>query len=150
MSHQVGRKTCLQKEVHPKLHLKRKRGKAERWRRSSARCERVQALTGEKRAKMLLGDSDRERSYTTREALHSQESKVEKAFQGHLKRQHEVFKGPLKTNYLKASETNKTHAFKALHKHVRLVKPRAQARTQIRALCPPESTQAHTLTRALA
>jgi len=110
----------------------------------------VQALAGEKRAKMLFGDSDRERSYTTREALHSQESKVQKALQGpFMKRQDEVFKGPLKTNGLKASETNKTHAFKALHKHVRLVKPRAQARTQIRALCPPESTQAHTLTQAL-
>jgi hypothetical protein len=31
--------------------------------------------------------------YTTREALHSQESKAEKAFQGPLKRQDEAFKG---------------------------------------------------------
>ena len=32
-------------------------------------------------------------SYTTREALHSQESKAEKAFQGPLKRKDEAFKG---------------------------------------------------------
>ena len=38
---------------------KKKRGESQRWRRSSAGCERVQALEGEKRAKML-GESDRE------------------------------------------------------------------------------------------
>jgi hypothetical protein len=91
VSHQVGRKACLNEELHSKLHLKRKRGKSERWRRSSAGCERVQALAGEKTAKMLFGDSDREKSYTTREALHSQECRVQKALQGPLmKRHHEL------------------------------------------------------------
>jgi len=59
-SHQGGRKARVNAALHSKLHLKRKRGKSERWRRSSAGCERVQALAGEKRAKML-GASDRER-----------------------------------------------------------------------------------------
>jgi hypothetical protein len=31
-------------------------GESERWRRSSAGCERVQALAAEKRAKMLAGE----------------------------------------------------------------------------------------------
>jgi hypothetical protein len=54
----------------------------------------VQALAGEKRAKML-GESDRERKLLTREALHWQDSKrkAEKAFQGSLKRQEQAFKG---------------------------------------------------------
>ncbi len=66
MSHKVGRKARLNAALHLyaalhlKIHFKRKRRKSERWRRSSAGCERVQALAGEKRAKML-GDSDRER-----------------------------------------------------------------------------------------
>jgi hypothetical protein len=55
-----GQKARLKAALHSKLDFKRKRGKSERWRRSSAGCERVQALAGEKRAKML-GESDRER-----------------------------------------------------------------------------------------
>jgi hypothetical protein len=39
--------------------------------------------------------------------------------------------------------------FKALQKRLSLLKPQAQARTQIRALCPPETTQAHTLPQEL-
>ncbi len=50
----------LSMQLHSKLDSKRTSGKSERWRRSSAGCERVQALAGEKRAKML-GESDRER-----------------------------------------------------------------------------------------
>jgi hypothetical protein len=41
----------------------------------------MQALAGEKRAKML-GESDERGSYISRETLHSQESKAEKAFKG--------------------------------------------------------------------
>jgi hypothetical protein len=41
---------------------------------------------------------------------------------------------------LKASENTR---FKALHKRSKLLKPHAQARTQIETLCPPESTQTH-------
>ena len=44
----------------------------------------MQALAGEKRAKML-GESDRERKLHGTEALHSQESKADKVFEGHLK-----------------------------------------------------------------
>jgi hypothetical protein len=43
--------------LHLKVHFKRNRGKRESWRRSPARCERVQALAGGKRANML-GESD--------------------------------------------------------------------------------------------
>jgi hypothetical protein len=59
VSHQVCRKTLLTAALHSKLHFQRKDGESERWRRSSAGCERVQALAGEKRGKML-GESDRE------------------------------------------------------------------------------------------
>jgi hypothetical protein len=44
LSHQVGRKAGLNAALHSKPHFKRKRGESERWRRSSAGCERVQAL----------------------------------------------------------------------------------------------------------
>ena len=47
----IGRKARLNAALHSKLHFKRKRGESERWCRSSAGCERVQALAGEKRAK---------------------------------------------------------------------------------------------------
>jgi hypothetical protein len=39
--------------LHLKLPFKGRSGENERWRRSSAGCERVQALAGEKRAKTL-------------------------------------------------------------------------------------------------
>ena len=84
MSHQVGRKARLNAALHSKLHFKRKRGESERWRRSSAGCERVQALAREKRAKML-GESDRERKLhdTPTTALAGKtESKAEKLFNG--------------------------------------------------------------------
>jgi hypothetical protein len=45
-------KARLNAALHSKLHFKeRKRGESERWRRTSAGCERVQALAGEKREK---------------------------------------------------------------------------------------------------
>ncbi len=43
-----------------KIHFKRKRGESDRWCQSSAGCERVQAMAGEKR-ETLLGETDRER-----------------------------------------------------------------------------------------
>ena len=87
-----GRKTRLNAALHLKIHLK-KRGKSERRRRSSVGCERVQALEDEKRTKML-GESDSQcGSYTTRGALHSQEIKAEKDFEGSLKRQAKAVKG---------------------------------------------------------
>jgi hypothetical protein len=71
--------SSIKAAMHSKLHFKRKRGESERWRRSSAGCERVQALAGEKKAwERVTGRG----SYTTRHALHSQESKTEKDFQG--------------------------------------------------------------------
>jgi len=95
----------------------------------------VQALAGEKRAKML-GESDRERKLldTSSTAL-AGKAKRTKLFKG-------LEKTRLSTHDLKASENNKTRAFKGLHKRLRRLKPRAQARKQIRALCPPENTQA--------
>ena len=95
VSHQGGRKARLDAELNSRLHFKRKRGESERWRRRSAGCEHVQALGGEKRAKML-GKSDRERKLydTSTTALAGKtESKAQKPFQGDLKRQVEVFKG---------------------------------------------------------
>ena len=47
MSHQVGRKARLNATLHSKLQIKRKRGKSEHWRRSSAGCEHI--LTREPR-----------------------------------------------------------------------------------------------------
>jgi hypothetical protein len=60
VSHQVGRKARFKAELNFKnaSFQKRQRGESERWHRSSAGCERVQALAGEKKAKML-GESDR-------------------------------------------------------------------------------------------
>ena len=77
--------------------FKRKRGRSERWRRSSVGCERVQALAGEKRAKMFcLTEIPRRVTvrgiHMTHEALHS-ESKAAKAFQGPFKTKDEAFKG---------------------------------------------------------
>ena len=53
VSHQVGRKARLNAVLHSKLQFQRKRGNSERWRRSSAGCECMQALAGEKKAKTL-------------------------------------------------------------------------------------------------
>jgi hypothetical protein len=92
VSHQVGWKARLNAALHSKLHFKRKRGKSERWLRSSAGCERVQAVAGEERAKML-GESDRESKLhdTSTTALAGKtKSKAGNAFQGSLKRQDEA------------------------------------------------------------
>ncbi len=59
-TNQVGRNARLNAALHLKFHFKRKRWKSERWRRSSVGSERVQALAGEKSAKMF-GGSDRAR-----------------------------------------------------------------------------------------
>ncbi len=149
MSHQVGRKARLHAALHSKLHFKRKRGESERWRRSSAGCERVQILAGEKRAKML-GESDRERNLhdTSSTASEQSEESLSRAFE----QTRRGFEGPLKTHDLKASENKNTQAFssfKGLHNRLRLLRARAQADTQMRALCPPETTQTHTLTQPL-
>ena len=55
MSHQVGRKARLNATLHSKLHFKRKRGKSEHWRRSSAGCEHI--LTREPRLDVQHKDS---------------------------------------------------------------------------------------------
>jgi len=80
----------------------------------------VHVLAGEKRAK-LLGESDRERKLydTSSSALAGKQSG--ESFSKAFEKTRQGFEWSLKT----------------------------QARTQMRALCPPESTQAHTLTQAL-
>jgi len=55
VSHQVGRKARLNAALHSKLHFKRKRGKSQRWRRSSAGCEHI--LTREPRLDVQHKDS---------------------------------------------------------------------------------------------
>ncbi len=63
MSNQDGRKARLNAALHLKLHFKRNCGESERWRRSSAGGESLQALAGEKRETCFERGS-----YTTREA----------------------------------------------------------------------------------
>jgi len=127
VSHQVGRKARLNAELHSKHHFKRKRGESERWRRSSAGCERVQALSGEKRAKML-GESDRERNLHTTSSSALAGKYSGESFSIVFEKTRRGFQGPLKTHDLKESENNKTHSFQGLLKRLRLLKPRAQAR----------------------
>ena len=103
------------------------------------------ALAGEKRAKML-GESDRERKLhdTSATALGGKQSG--ESFSRAFGKTRRCFAEPLKTQDFKTSENNNTHAFsscKGLHKRLRLLKPRAQAGTQMRALCPPESTDTY-------
>ena len=97
----------------------------------------------------MLGESDKESKLHSTSTTALAGKQGGESFSRVFEKTRRDFYGPLKTHDLKASENNKTHAFKGLHTRLRLLKPRAQARTQMRALCRPESTQAHTLTQAL-
>ena len=94
-------------------------------------------------------------SHSKRESLHSQDSKAVETLYGSLKnktrlltaRGSESVMDIRASHDLKASEN--TLIFKGRTSVLRLMSPRALAHTQIRVLCPLESTHARTLTQAL-
>jgi len=80
--------SSIKAAMHSKLHFKRKRGESERWRRSSAGCERVQAHGEEATQYVTL---------CTRRKV-----KLRKIFKGLLKREDEAFKRLWKNTLLRA------------------------------------------------
>ena len=89
----------------------------------------------------MLGESDRESKLHITPSTALTEKSSGECFSSVFEKTRRGFQGPLKTI--------KHTLFKGLHKRSRLLKQRAQTRTQMRALCPPERKQAHTLTQAL-
>ncbi len=77
----------------------RKRGKSERWRRSSAgasACKLWQERREQRCRERVTGSG----SYPPHQALHSQNNKAEKAFQNVFEKTRRGFEGPLKTHTL--------------------------------------------------